>query len=262
MPEQERSCYICSVQHLSHIKHLYGLIGYPLSHSFSKDYFAGKFKKENIHESFYEVFPIPTVELFPDLTDRCKNLRGLNVTIPYKEKVIPYLNELDKTAEEIGAVNTIKFSDGKMIGYNTDVYGFEKSLLPLLQPYHQHALILGTGGASKAVAYVLKKLEITIHFISRNKTGNTLSYEELTPAMIAVSKLIINTSPVGMYPHIEECPDISYDHITDKHLLYDLIYNPEETLFLKKGKEQGAAAKNGLEMLELQAERSWQIWNE
>jgi shikimate dehydrogenase len=249
-------------QHLNHIKNLYGLIGFPLSHSFSKGYFAEKFKKENIHESFYEVFPIPTIALFPDLVERCKNLKGLNVTIPYKEQVMSYLDAVDPEAQAIGAVNTIKFENGKMTGYNSDVWGFEKSLLPMLHPDHLHALILGTGGASKAVAYVLNKLGITYHFVSRGLTENTIAYEALTPETIRHTKLIINTSPVGMYPNVDTCPDIPYEYIGDHHLLYDLIYNPEETLFLRKGKERGAATKNGLEMLALQAERSWQIWND
>lgn len=250
------------MQHHPHIERLFGLIGYPLSHSFSKGYFAEKFKKENIHDAHYEVFPIPDITLFPDLVHRSHNLRGLNVTIPYKEQVIPYLDALDPEAEAIGAVNTIKIEHGKTTGYNSDVWGFEKSLLPQLQPYHLHALILGTGGASKAVAFVLDKLGITYRYVSRNATEEILGYAQLTPELIAEHKLIVNCSPLGMYPNVEACPDIPYAAITEHHLLYDLIYNPEETRFLQQGKAQGAATKNGLEMLVLQAERSWQIWNE
>lgn len=250
------------MQHHPHIERLFGLIGYPLSHSFSKGYFAEKFRKENIQDAHYDVFPIPDISLFPDLVQRAHNLRGLNVTIPYKEQVIPYLDALDPEAEAIGAVNTIKFAAGKCTGYNSDVWGFEKSLLPLLQPYHLHALILGTGGASKAVAFVLNKLGITFRNVSRHATADILSYDQLTPELIADHKLIVNCSPLGMYPKVEECPDLPYQALGDHHLLYDLIYNPEETRFLQQGKERGAATKNGLEMLVLQAERSWQIWNE
>jgi shikimate dehydrogenase len=168
---------------------------------------------------------------------------------------------LNNEAAAIGAVNTIKFINGKKIGYNSDCYGFEMSLKPLLKPYHTNALILGTGGASKAVEYVLKKLGISFQYVSRNKTANTINYDVLDERIIHHSKLIINSTPLGMYPNIENSPDISYDFITDKHLLYDLIYNPEETQFLKEGKQRGAQTKNGLEMLYLQAEKSWEIWN-
>ncbi|MBK6276450.1 MAG: shikimate dehydrogenase [Saprospirales bacterium] len=239
----------------------FGLIGYPLSHSFSKGYFAEKFAKENIVDCKYDVFPLEKIEDFVELCNDKKNLIGLNVTIPYKEKIIPFLDELDETAANIGAVNTIKFSNGKEIGYNSDAYGFEMSLKPLLKQHHTKALILGTGGASKAVEYVLRKLGISFQYVSRNKNEKAISYEELNEAIIQHSKLIINTTPIGMYPNIDTAPDIPYNFITDKHLLYDLIYNPEETLFLKKGKEKGAQTKNGLEMLYLQAERSWEIWN-
>ena len=239
----------------------FGLIGYPLSHSFSKGYFAEKFAKENIVDCKYDVFPLEKIEDFVELCNDKKNLIGLNVTIPYKEKIIPFLDELDETAANIGAVNTIKFSNGKKIGYNSDAYGFEMSLKPLLKQHHTKALILGTGGASKAVEYVLKKLGITFQYVSRTKNDKAISYEELNEAIIQHSKLIINTTPIGMYPNVEDAPTIPYNFITDKYLLYDLIYNPEETLFLKKGKEKGAQTKNGLEMLYLQAERSWEIWN-
>ena len=239
----------------------YGLIGYPLSHSFSKGYFAEKFAKENIVDCKYDVFPLEKIEDFVELCNDKKNLIGLNVTIPYKEKTIPFLDELDETAANIGAVNTVRFSNGKKIGYNSDAYGFEMSLKPLLKSHHTQALILGTGGASKAVEYVLKKLGIAFQYVSRTKNDKAISYEELNESIIQHSKLIINTTPIGMYPNIDTAPDIPYNVLTEKHLLYDLVYNPEETLFLKKGKEKGAQTKNGLEMLYLQAERSWEIWN-
>ena len=239
----------------------FGLIGYPLSHSFSKGYFTEKFLKEGIDDCHYDIFPLESIGDFVDLCEQHKNLAGLNVTIPYKEKIIPFLEELNNEAAAIGAVNTIKFINGKKNGYNTDCYGFEMSLKPLLKPYHTNALILGTGGASKAVEYVLKKLGISFQYVSRNKTANTINYDELDELIIHHSKLIINSTPLGMYPNIENSPDISYDFITDKHLLYDLIYNPEETQFLKEGKQREAQTKNGLEMLYLQAEKSWEIWN-
>lgn len=239
----------------------FGLIGYPLSHSFSKGYFAEKFKKEGIADSQYDVFPLEKIEDFTALCEPHKNLVGLNVTIPYKEKIIPFLDELNEEAKAIGAVNTIKFVRGNKIGYNTDAYGFEMSLKPLLKPHHTSALILGTGGASKAVEYVLKKLRISFQYVSRNKSANTINYDELDELIIHHSTLIINSTPVGMYPNVENSPDIPYGLVTDKHLLYDLIYNPEETQFLKEGKQHGAQTKNGLEMLYLQAEKSWEIWN-
>jgi shikimate dehydrogenase len=240
----------------------FGLIGYPLSHSFSKGYFAAKFAKENIVDCKYDIFPLEKIGDFVGLCNTHKNLVGLNVTIPYKEKIIPFLDELDETAANIGAVNTIKFNNGKKIGYNSDCYGFEMSLKPLLKSHHTQALILGTGGASKAVEYVLKKLGIDYQYVSRTKNDNAISYDELlTTHDLRLTTLIINCSPIGMYPNIHDAPAIPYQFITDKHLLYDLIYNPEETQFLKEGKERGAQTKNGLEMLHLQAERSWQIWN-
>lgn len=241
---------------------VFGLIGYPLTHSFSESYFRQKFQQENITDAVYKVFPLPEIEDFITLQEKEKALRGLNVTIPYKEKIIPFLDRLDEEASRVGAVNTIKFSNGRKTGYNSDIYGFEHSLLPLLQPHQTEALILGTGGASKAVSYVLKKLGISYHFISSSKrTDHTLPYADLSDALIRKSTLIVNTTPLGMYPDTGKAPDLSYEAIGDKHLLYDLIYNPEETLFLQKGKEKGARIKNGLEMLYLQAERSWEIWN-
>lgn len=239
----------------------FGLIGYPLTHSFSKKYFSDKFQRELIAECTYENFPLTTIEEFPALIIS-QQLNGLNVTIPYKELVIPYLQQLDETAREIGAVNTIKISGGKTKGFNTDVYGFMQSIMKLLEPHHNRALILGTGGSSKAVSYGLKKMGIENHFVSRNpEGGEEISYNELDREAIRQYKIIINTTPLGMFPNVDDCPPISYEHITSSHLLFDLIYNPEETLFLKKAKEQHAKTRNGLEMLQLQAEESWRIWN-
>lgn len=239
----------------------FGLIGYPLSHSFSKGYFSEKFQKENITDCVYDVFPLEKIEDFTDLCAEHKNLTGLNVTIPYKEKIIPFLDELNDEAQEIGAVNTIKFTNGKKIGYNTDCYGFEMSLKPLLKSHHTSALILGTGGASKAVEYVLKKSGISFQYVSRTKSSTSISYNDVDSFIIQHSTLIINSTPIGMYPNVDDAPHLPYNFITNNHLLYDLIYNPEETQFLKEGRIRGAQTKNGLEMLYLQAERSWEIWN-
>lgn len=212
----------------------------------------------------YVNFDIENIEDFLEIVSKYKkSLKGCNVTIPYKESIFNYLNEIDRTASEIGAVNTIKFSsDGKLVGYNTDVVGFEKSLIPLLKTHHTKALILGTGGASKAVAYVLKKLDIDYFKVSRNPIDNlALAYADISNQLLNEYSLIINCSPLGTYPNINEKPMIPYQFLTSKHLLYDLIYNPVETAFLIEGKKRGTQVKNGLEMLELQAEESWRIWN-
>ncbi len=243
----------------------YGLIGYPLSHSFSQQYFSRKFAEEKI-DARYLLFPIPTITDFNQLLDHHPYIAGLNVTIPYKEQIIPYLDELDDTAREVGAVNVIKVLwNGKkpfLKGYNSDVYGFEQSLLPLLEQYHQRALILGTGGASKAVAFVLKKLKIPYSFVSRTpKQSNEIAYSDLTKETIHTHAIIINTSPIGMFPYPDNCPDIPYEFLTPNHLIYDLIYNPEMTLFLQNAEEYGARVKNGIEMLFLQARKAWEIWN-
>lgn len=237
---------------------VYGLIGYPLKHSFSPAYFKEKFAALGIHAT-YHAYPIPTIHEFPELLKKHPSIAGLNVTIPYKEQVMAYLDGLDAAAEKIGAVNCIAVEDGKLKGYNTDAIGFANSLKPLLQPHHTHALILGTGGASLAVAYVLGSLGITYKKVSR-AIGDIL-YADLTPEDIEAHTLIINTTPVGMFPDVNTAPDIPYAAITPKHLLYDLVYNPEETLFLSKGKAQGATIKNGYKMLVLQAEASWDIWS-
>jgi len=238
-----------------------GLIGFPLSHSFSKKYFAEKFEQENIAGWQYELFPLERIEQLPDLLAKNPSIVGLNVTIPYKEAVIPYLDEVEDSAA-FGAVNTIKIEGGKLRGFNTDVYGFEQSLKPLLKTYHTAALILGTGGAAKAVASVLTRLGIEYTYVSRTPREGQFSYKNIDKNTIEKHLLIVNTTPLGMYPKVEFCPDLPYEKLSDKHLLYDLVYNPEISTFLKNGKNQGAEIKNGLEMLYLQAERAWSIWNE
>lgn len=242
---------------------LYGLIGRNISYSFSKKWFTEKFAKENLPCS-YKNFDIDSIEVLPEvLSDNIQILKGLNVTIPYKEEVFQYLDEIDNQAEKIGAVNTIKIVDKYYLkGYNTDVYGFKNSIKPLLKRHHKKALIFGTGGASKAVKYVLKKLAIPFTVVSRNPSKTQLSYNDLSEDLIAQNTILINCTPLGTSPNITECVPIPYNAITPNHLLYDLIYNPVETTFLKKGKEQGATIKNGLEMLQLQAEKSWEIWQE
>jgi shikimate dehydrogenase len=239
----------------------YGLVGYPLTHSFSPAYFNSKFQQEGI-DAVYHSFPIPDISHLPQLLQTHPQLHGLNVTIPYKQSVISYVKELDAVAETIGAINCIAIHNGSTKGYNTDVIGFEQSLLPLLQPQHTHALVLGTGGASKAVTYVLDKLGINYQMVSRTEGAGCMSYNDLSDALIATHTLIINTTPLGMNPDIDVMPAIQFRSIGTGHLLYDLIYNPEETLFLKTGRLQGAQTKNGLEMLHLQAEAAWQIWNQ
>ena len=240
----------------------YGLIGKTLSHSFSKKYFEEKFKRENIN-AVYENFELNDISQVEGLFSIHSNLCGLNVTIPYKEQIIPYLDEVDEQAQKIGAVNTIYIDKetGKMKGYNTDVYGFKQSLKPFLENQHQRALILGTGGASKAVAYVLNELGITTAFVSRTpQLENQLSYDELNENILASFLLIVNTTPLGTFPNVDEKPTINYDAITPNHLLYDLVYNPVETAFLKEGKKRGALTINGEQMLQLQAEKAWEIW--
>ncbi|MDY3267417.1 MAG: shikimate dehydrogenase [Phocaeicola sp.] len=243
----------------------FGLIGYPLGHSFSKNFFNEKFRSENICAEYVN-FEISTIEDFNKVLKANSTLCGLNVTIPYKEQVIGYLDELDKDAAAIGAVNVIKIdrSKGKLklIGYNSDVLGFTQSIEGLLEPHHKKALILGTGGASKAINYGLKQLGLETLFVSRNRhNDNTITYSELTPEIMNDYKVIVNCTPVGMYPKADECPDIPYECLTPEHLLYDLLYNPDTTLFMKKGSDNGAIVKNGLEMLLLQAFGAWDIWN-
>jgi shikimate dehydrogenase len=243
-----------------------GLIGYPLEHSFSKKYFTRKFKEEGLKNWKYELYPLVEIKKLPELLENEPELIGLNVTIPHKIAVIPLLDELDEEAIKTGAVNTIKILNNSslnrkyLVGYNTDIFGFEKSLVPLLKENHKNALILGTGGAAKAVKYVLQKLGIEYDFVSRSDVFD-FRYEDLNKSVIEEHSLIINTTPLGMHPETDKCPLIPFKYIGENHLLYDLIYNPEESLFLKRGKQQGAITKNGLEMLYLQAEKSWEIWN-
>ena len=243
----------------------YGLLGYPLTHSFSKRYFTEKFDREKI-EATYENFEIDDIDKFSDIIKNNPGLNGMNVTIPYKEQVIPFLNDLDDAAREIGAVNTIKIEKAetgiRLKGFNTDTFGFENSLKPLLKPHHKKALILGTGGASKALKYVLAKLNI--EFISASieeLKENEIKYNDIDEQLMNERLLIINATPLGTYPKVDTFPNIPYEFIGGKHLLFDLVYNPEVTQFLKKGKLRGAAIKNGYEMLLLQAVKSYEIWN-
>ncbi|QXP67538.1 shikimate dehydrogenase [Polaribacter sp. AHE13PA] len=243
---------------------VFGLLGKDIEYSFSRGYFTEKFEKLDLQKCKYVNFDIQKIEDFTAvIKEGGDSLGGINVTIPYKEEVMKYLDKLDETAKAIGAVNTIKFTKrGNLKGYNSDVVGFEKSIFPLIKKHHKRALILGTGGASKAIAYALKKNDIKFKFVSRNPEGKKeISYQDLTEEIMEKYQIIINSSPVGTSPNTDRCPDIPYQFITEKHLLYDLIYNPEVTTFLAKGKAQGATIKNGYEMLQLQAEESWRIWN-
>lgn len=276
-------------------KNLYGLIGYPLSHSFSKRYFYEKFAKAGIKDSYYELFPIEQIEDLPQLIKEYPNLRGLNITIPYKEVVFPYLDAVDDGAKAVGALNTIKIQNGSLVGFNTDVYGFEVSLLKMLSrekggelgnvepqnvkpenveptlypppstlyppPSSLNALILGTGGAAKAVVYVLEKLGIPYLKVSRGAGKGDITYDQIDEKLLSEYRLIINTTPLGMSPKIDTFPMIPYAAIGKDHFLYDLVYNPAMTSFLEKGQKRGAAIQNGLEMLYLQAEKAWDIWN-
>lgn len=244
---------------------IYGLIGFPLIHSFSQNYFNQKFEAEGI-EARYLNFELPDIGDFMEVISEYPTLAGLNVTIPYKEQVIPYLNELDEDAAKIGAVNVIKIirSKGgiKFKGYNSDIIGFTDSIAPLLNERRKKALVLGTGGASKAVVRGLENLGITATLVSRSAREGVITYEDLTPEVMAENLVIVNTTPLGMYPHVEECPEIPYHCLTKEHLCYDLLYNPDVTMFMRKAEEQGAETKNGLEMLLLQAFAAWNIWNE
>ncbi len=242
----------------------FGLIGHPLSHSFSKKYFTKKFEKEGITDATYELFPIESIDQLPRLLQENPGLIGLNVTIPYKEQVLKFLNEVDPKAQEIGAVNTLKIANGKLKGYNTDYHGFKDSLIKFIGPNKipSNALILGTGGASKAVKAVLEDLNITYQLVSRNLQEGQLSYESLNTqySILNTAKLIINTTPLGMSPNVNSLPNLPYDQLTEHHFLYDLVYNPMKTAFLQKGIIAGCWVKNGLEMLYGQAEKAWEIW--
>lgn len=248
------------------IERTYGLIGFPLTHSFSQNYFNQKFEAEGIPARYLN-FELPDIGDLMEVIAEYPNLSGLNVTIPYKEKVIPYLDEMDEDARKIGAVNVIKFirkkgNDIKLKGYNSDVIGFSDSIRPFLTPARNKALILGTGGAAKAVRQGLVNLGVEPVMVSRTSREGVLTYADLTPEVMSEHKIIINTTPLGMYPHVDECPDIPYELLTPEHLCYDLLYNPDITLFMKRAAEMGAETKNGLEMLLLQAFVSWQIWEE
>jgi shikimate dehydrogenase len=239
----------------------FGLIGYPLGHSFSKKYFADKFEREGITGNVYELYPLEQIGQIEELLNSNPNLAGLNVTIPYKEQVIAYLDSLSPVVEEIGACNCIHIQDGRLMGHNTDVIGFSRSLLPKLKPHHKRALILGTGGSSKAVAYTLKELNIPFLQVSRNPSEGMIGYEEMDQSMLEAHTLLINTTPVGMYPDIEKAPAIPYQFIGADHYLFDLVYNPVRTRFLQEGAVRGATVENGSDMLVIQAEASWEIWN-
>ena len=239
---------------------LFGLVGKPLTHSFSKSWFSEKFEREQIEDAVYENFELDSITKLPKLIGSLPHLRGLNITIPYKEAVLPYLTGSTRVVQEIGACNCIKIEDQNLIGHNTDIIGFELSLSPHLKSHHTKALILGTGGAAKAVAYVLKKLNIAYAFVSRSANAD-LQYHNLDKEIIESHHLIINTTPLGMYPDISNYPAIDFNLIGEKHLLYDLIYNPAKTTFLKLGEARGASVIDGYRMLVLQAEESWKVWN-
>ena len=239
----------------------YGLLGKTLKHSFSKAYFTDKFNALGITDCKYENFELASIDELPELLRDNPSIKGLNVTIPYKEDVLPFLNEKNDIVKEVNACNCIKISEGKLSGYNTDVVGFQQSLEQVLESHHTHALILGTGGSSKAVQYALKALGIRYQNVSRTKSTMSITYDELNEEILSSHQLIINTSPVGMFPNVERTPPIPFEFVSPKHLLFDLIYNPAKTLFLKKGEEKGAKIANGMEMLVLQAEESWKIWN-
>ncbi len=240
----------------------YGLIGYPLTHSFSQQYFTKKFIDLGINDAEYFTFSIPTINDLSEIIESHSKLCGFNITIPYKKQVLTFLNSADDTVRQLGACNCVYIKEGKLLGYNTDVIGFEKSLKPFLQEHHQKALILGTGGAAAAVAFVLQKLNIDFQFVSREPSINQLSYDQLNHQVVKDHTLIVNTSPVGQFPNTNDTPELPYESLGEQHHLFDLIYNPAETTFLQKGKLQGATIQNGHEMLVLQAEASWNIWND
>jgi len=248
---------------LHQYKNLFGLIGYPLSHSFSKKYFSEKFKREGISNCYYELFPIEKIGDLRKVLATYPNLKGLNVTIPYKEEVFAFLDEIDSSAKGVGAVNVIRIEGSKLSGYNSDVYGFSESLKSFIAENNKHpegALILGTGGAAKAVTYVLNQMNMPYCLVSRKAGAERITYDQITPDILAKYSLIINTTPLGMSPQISTFPDIPYHYLGNGQLLYDLVYNPELTTFMRKGNEQGCPTKNGLEMLYLQAEKAWEIW--
>ncbi|SMG51275.1 shikimate dehydrogenase family protein [Arenibacter troitsensis] len=239
----------------------FGLIGKNISYSFSRGYFTKKFSEMGLERHSYENFDFDHIDQFKGLLEQNSNIKGFNVTIPYKEQVMPFLSKIDPEAQAIGAVNTIKIIGQQTIGFNTDAYGFQKSIEPHLRVHHKKALILGTGGASKAVAFVLNKLGISYKFVSRSPKEGQLNYTELNKEVLTDHTVIVNCTPLGTYPNISDKPDLPYNFITDQHLLFDLIYNPEKTAFLLAGEQQGGKISNGSNMLKFQAEKSWEIWN-
>ena len=239
----------------------YGLIGYPLTHSLSQQYFTQKFIEEGIEDCVYERFSMPSITDLHEILNTHQDLCGFNITIPYKKEVLAFLTERSKAVEEVGACNCVKIESGKLIGYNTDVIGFENSLIPFLKPIHNSALVLGTGGAALAIVYVLQKLGIEFSYVSRTATIGQFSYNDLDASVMASHTLIINTTPLGMFPNIEDCPAIPYDLLTPEHHLFDLTYNPAASTFLTKGKQMGTTIQNGQQMFVEQAEQSWRIWN-
>lgn len=239
----------------------YGLIGYPLGHSFSQKYFTEKFHKEGIENVSFENFSIPSIEDLDDVLLNNPDLKGLAVTIPYKKQVLDYLDETDAAVKEIGACNCITINHGRLVGYNTDIIGFEQSFTRHLQPHHKQALILGTGGAALAIEFVLNKLSIPFQYVSRRHQEGTITYSSATENVIDSHKIIINCTPLGTYPAVNECPPLPYQFLSEQHYLYDLVYNPPLTRFLKEGAERGAVIQNGYDMLVLQAEANWKIWN-
>jgi shikimate dehydrogenase len=245
----------------------FGLIGYPLGHSFSKKYFSEKFERESLRNCAYEIYPLEKIDMLPQLLDTEPELCGLNVTIPYKSEVMKFLDEVSEEAAAVGAVNVIKISRNngsrQLKGFNSDIYGFRDSILQYLRGADSgNALILGTGGSSKAVAYVLRNLGITFIKVSREKQKGCITYRDLSRTVIETHEIIINTTPAGMYPDVSTCPDIPYEYLDSRHLLYDLVYNPEMTTFLSKGQQMGCRIAGGLKMLHFQAERAWRIWND
>jgi shikimate dehydrogenase len=241
---------------------IFGLIGYPLSHSFSQKYFSEKFLREGIDDAVFENFSIPSVDDIKQIIATHHLLKGLSVTIPYKRSVIHFLDEKTEVVEKINACNCIKINDGKLIGFNTDVIGFERSFVKKLKSHHQKALVLGTGGAASAVEFVLSKLKIDFRFVSRTKKGNVFLYKELNEEILNGYKIIINCSPAGTFPNVDEAPQIPYQYLSSQHYLFDLVYNPAKTKFLSFGEKHRATIQNGYEMLVLQAEENWKIWNE
>jgi len=238
----------------------FGLIGFPLTHSFSKKYFTQKFTEKGI-DAMYEIYPIKDISELVVLIKSNSELEGINVTIPHKQSVIPFLHSMSDVVKEIRACNCIRIRNSKLEGFNTDVIGFEVSLTSRLRSSHNKALVLGTGGAAKAVCYVLSQKGIPYLQVSRNPTGEMIGYGDISTNLISETRLIINTTPLGMFPDIDQCPELPYESITDQHYLFDLVYNPSLTLFLQKGQQQGAVIENGYSMLEIQAEESWKIWN-